>query len=73
MAVDYALQTLSKFDQVRILLTTNDRISNKLPNKIRMSDVVPRLNNLEFIYLLSAICSKRRARKDANGSAQNAA
>jgi hypothetical protein len=41
------LQTLSKFDQVRIFLTTNDRISNKLPNKIRTSAVAPRLNNLE--------------------------
>ena len=51
------LQTLSKFDQVRISLTTNDRISNKLLNKIRMSGVVPRLNNLEFIYFLGAICS----------------
>jgi hypothetical protein len=63
MALDYVLQTLSKFDQVRLFLTTNDRISNKLPNKIRMSAVAPRLNNLEFIYLLGAICSKRRARK----------
>jgi hypothetical protein len=32
VAVDYVLQTLSKLDQVRIFLTTNDRISNKLPN-----------------------------------------
>ena len=71
--VDYVLQTLSKFDQVRISLTTNDRISDKLPNKIGTSAVAPRLNNLGCIYLFSAICSKRRARKDANGSAQSAA
>jgi hypothetical protein len=67
------LRTLSKSDQVRIYLTTNDRISNKLPNKIRMSAVAPRSNNLEFIYFLSAICSKRMARNDANGSAQSTA
>jgi hypothetical protein len=73
MVVDYVLQTLSKFDQVRISLTTNDRISNKLPNKIRTSAVAARLNNLECIYLFSAICSKHRARKDAKGSAQSAA
>jgi hypothetical protein len=60
------LRTLSKSDQVRIYLTTNDRFSNKLPNKIIMSAVAPRLNNLEFIYLLSAICSKRRQRLRAD-------
>ena len=63
------LRTLSKSDQVRVYLTTNDRIRNKLSNKIIMTAVAPRLNNLEFIYLLGAICSKHRARKDANGSA----
>jgi hypothetical protein len=67
------LQTLSKFDQVRISLTTNDRISDKLPNKIRTSAVASRLNNLGCIYLLSAICSKQSARKDPSGSAQSAA
>ena len=72
MVVDYALQTLSKFDQVRIFLTTNDGISNKLPNKMRTRAVAPRLNNLRCIYLFSTICSKQGAQR-LSGSAQSAA